>query len=142
MATTAEDTARAKLVEELTIPYFFAKVAADTGVSPPTGEAANRLRVYADQVRAGVDNYIQKKASAQVQQLVAAADAAAQLLGTKQAAAPAQLTKIDDLLTAPGVRDAVDVLLKSANAGCAGMPTETEEEEDATDKAPTAPVTA
>jgi hypothetical protein len=107
---TQSAEADALLKSEVSIPAFFAKVAADTGISPPGGDAANRLLTVGDLVVAASDMCVAKWAAEghldSADPVKSATDVAFAAAGlTKPAAAAAP-----DYAEAPGVKAAAELL--------------------------------
>lgn len=131
------------LTASVTVPAFFAKVAADTGMSIPDAQTAHLLRVLSDRVDATCTAYLTKQANAVHVRTADVVKQAAEALGvgTKPAAAP---TADNDFLRLPGVKEAAEKLVaieKAAAEGCATTPTvpPAVEEEEEEKKVPAAP---
>lgn len=126
------------LVEKATVPEFFAKVAAETGVSPHDAAAARSLRVLGDQVAAGVDRYLEKLAAARsagqdnlIKAAAAAADIAVGILPST-APSPTDPTKVAADVEA---YEAALAILKQAAAGTETLTPEIPGEDDGDEKA-------
>ncbi len=126
------------LIEKAAVPEFFAKVAAETGVSPHDAAAARDLRVLGDRVAAGVELFLHKAAAARtargddlIKGAAAAADLAAGIVPAPPAQTPTDPTKVAaDLET---YEAALAVLKAAADVGMTPemVGEKTEEEEEA-----------
>jgi hypothetical protein len=143
-------TPEAVLLTEVSVPEFFRKLAADTGISPTDADTSARLLGQGNLVANTIELYARKEAAISNSQSVgvvkAATDAAFAMAGL--VGQQAQPEKTAGFLDVEGVRDAALLILanakqardaqdKAAAAGCAVpamTPEQTEEEAEKTKK--------